>query len=353
MTHRQRMEAALSRSRADTVPVFPRDLTLSLDVCGYTTAEVCNAPATGYDADKSARCVIETQKQIGHDCVVGSIHDLGLDVDCLGGEVAFPEKGIPHVESRPIKTRDDLERARAALDQAEGRWPGYIEAHRLVARAVGQTVSVAVNVEGPVTKAGLLRGLDALAIDMIRQPDFARDLIDFATELILHRLEALLATGAQFVFIAGGSDSLNTIRPDDFLRYTIPNVRRIVAEADRLGARTVLHPHGPFTDARFHHLVDEAIATGICGFQFGENNDLSLAKERWGDRICVLGGPDVAEVLIPGPASRIEEETHKCIEQAGAGGGFVVMASCSLHRGVRLEHVRAMVDAAHRFGASA
>jgi [methyl-Co(III) methanol-specific corrinoid protein]:coenzyme M methyltransferase len=108
----------------------------------------------------------------------------------------------------------------------------------------------------------------------------------------------------------------------------------------------VFHPHGPFADERFWPLVEAAIETGIVGFQFGEDNDLAVAKQRWGDRMCILGGVDIPTVLSPGPTERIREETRAVIEDAGTHGGFILMPSCSVHRGFPIAHLEAMIAAA-------
>lgn len=350
MTGRERIEAALRRERPDAMPVFLRDLTLGLDVCDYTTPEVCaGGPSGSYDAEKSARCVIEAQRLLGHDCVVGSVHDLGLDADVLGGCVEFPERGIPFVAEPPFGSRDAVSRARLPDLQREGRMPGVIRSYEIVSATIGERVAIAANVEGPVTKAGLLRGLDALLLDMVRDPDAAQAVVDFAVRLACSHVEALLDAGAHFIFIAAASDGPAAIRPKDYLRYTIPGLARIVVAAHHRGADVVFHPHGPFTQERFHALVDAAIETGIAGFQFGEDNDLGLARRRWGGRACVLGGLDIKEVLLPGRAGRIRAATEEVLSAAASDGGFILMPSCSVHRGFPVEHLRAMVETAHGF----
>jgi len=344
VTGRQRIEAALRREKPDAVPVFLRDLTLGLDLCDYTTPEVC---AGDYDSGKSARAVIETQRALGHDCVVGAIHDLGLDIDALGGAVEFPERGIPYVARPPFSSPGEVAAApRPAEVLRRGRLPGLLTTYHLVAEAIGDHVSVAANVEGPVTKAGLLRGLDSLMLDMVRDPDAARAAVDYAVALACEHVAALLDAGAHFIFIAAASDGPAAIRPKDYLRYTIPGLARIVGAAPSRGADVVFHPHGPFTQDRFHHLVDAAIETGITGFQFGEDNDLALAKARWGDRVCILGGVDIPHALLPGPIDLIRNETRACLEAAGPEG-YILMPSCSLHRGFPLDHLRTMINTAH------
>jgi len=352
MTARERMLAALRRRPTDTIPVFPRDLTLGLDLCGYSTPEVCNANGN-YDAAKSARAVIAAQQRIGHDCVIGSIHDLGLDADLLGGAVHFPETGVPAITRPPITSRNDLDRAREARRSGAGRWSGYIAAHRRVSAEIGQEVAVAANVEGPVTKAGTLRGLETLAVDMLDDPGFADEVVTFATDLVIHRLFMLIDAGIDLIFIAAASDDLQLISPQQYRRYTVPNLRRIMKAIAPTGVPVIFHPHGRLTDRSAWPLVVETLETGIQGFQFAEHNDLRVAREQWGDRACILGGPDVRTVLLPGPTERIAEETRRCLDAVGTAEGFILMASCSIHRGMPPEHVRVMVREAHRHSSTA
>jgi len=344
---RQRIEAALRGERPDVVPIFLRDLTLGLDVCDYSTPEVCTGgPNGGYDAEKSARCVIETQRLLGHDCIVGSIHDLGLDVDLLGGRVDFPERGIPRVAQPAFPTAEAILNARIPDLRRGGRMPGLIRSYGIVAEAVGRELAIAANVEGPVTKAGLLRGLDDFLVDLVSDAATARTAVDFAVELACEHVRSLLEGGAHFIFVAAASDGPAVISPQHYLDYTIPGLRAIVAAARDLGAAVVFHPHGPFTDERFWPLVDAAIATGIVGFQFGEDNDLRIAKQRWGDQICILGGVDIPTILSPGPLERIREATRQVVELAGRDGAFILMPSCSVHRGLPIQHLHAMIQAA-------
>lgn len=338
MQGRERMLAALRGQRPDRVPIFLRDLTLGLDLCDFSTPEV----SAGYDAARAAQAVLASQARFHQDAVVGCIHDLGLDVEPLGGRVEFPERGIPYIAEHPL-AEDDAAAAAEPLEPDEcGRWPEVEEAYRLVRQQLGDKAAVAAKIEGPVTRAGLLRGLERLAMDLATDREMAERLVELSTQIALVHVPRLLEAGADLIFIAAASDGPAVISPRDYLELTIPGLRRIVEAAGQ--APVVFHPHGRFTDRRFHELVDAAIDCGIAGFQFGEDCDLAVARERWGDRICILGGPDIPEVLLPGPPERVREVTRECLRQAMGDGGYVLMASCSLHRGAPLEHLDAMVE---------
>ncbi|MEW5910025.1 MAG: uroporphyrinogen decarboxylase family protein [Thermodesulfobacteriota bacterium] len=342
---------ALSGGIPDQVPLFLRDLTLGLEVAGFSTPEVCaGGPNGGYDAKKSAYAVVASWEKFRPDAVVGSIHDLGADVEALGGKVDFPMHGVPRIVAEPFADKNRLISARIPRMDEDGRLPGVLKSHELVKERIGAEAAVCANLEGPITKAANLRGTEKLMRDFFRDPGFAMDLINFSTEISISHIRFLSQAGADFVFVAAATDGPVIVAPKIFLEYTIPNLKRMVQTASEAGLKLIFHPHGRFTDTPFQHLVDHALETGIAGFQFPENCDLGLAKILWGGKTVILGGIDVPTILIPGPLDKIRHQVRLSVSQASAGGGYIFMPSCSLHRGYPLNHIKSMVDAVGRFG---
>ncbi|MBC7121167.1 MAG: hypothetical protein H5T33_06300 [Candidatus Methanosuratus sp.] len=353
MTSLERARVALNRGVPDVVPVFSRDLTFPLDVVNYTTPEVCRGGPNGaYNGEKSARAVIAAQKELGHDVCVGSIWDLGLSSDAYGGITDFPEQGIPMVKVPAFGERPEKIDEMSPLDfRKDGRYPGVLKSYEIVSKEIGNRVGIAVNIEGPVTEASMMRGTEKLVFDMMIHPDIAKKIIDLATTNIKGFIKDCIEGGANWaVFLASSNDGTEILTPELMRKYSLPNITTIVEHAKKLGYPVVFHPHGIFTDPRNSQLVDESIATGIAGFQFAEKNDFKLAKEKWGSRVCILGGVDIATAILPGPVSRIEDEVKLRLKECASGGGYIVMASCSLHRKTPIPHVKAMVDATHRYG---
>jgi uroporphyrinogen decarboxylase len=150
------------------------------------------------------------------------------------------------------------------------------------------------------------------------------------------------------IFVAAASDNPDLIGPDVFRSTSLPGLRTLVVEAGRSGLPTVFHPHGVFTDPAYHCLVEESIEQGIRGFQFAEMNDFAIAKRKWGGRICILGGVDVSTTLLLGPEERVRRETREYLTTCAPGGGYVMMCSCSVHRGIPSNNLKAMVEACHQ-----
>jgi MtaA/CmuA family methyltransferase len=353
MTGLERAKEALRRGVPDVVPVFSRDLTFPLDVVGYTTPEVCRGGPNGvYDGEKAAKAVIASVEHLGHDIATGTIWDLGLSSDAYGGETQYPEYGIPMVKTAAFKEHPELIDTAQPLDfKKDGRYPGILKSYRLVSEKIGKTKGIAVNIEGPVTEASMMRNVEDLVFDMMADPEMAEKMLNLATTNIIHFIEECFDAGANCAaFLASSNDGTEILTPEYMVKYSLPNITKIVNATKKLGYPVVYHPHGNFTDEKHWDLLEKSIDTGIAGFQFAENNNYKLAKEKWGKRVAILGGIDIANAILPGPTSRIEEEVKNRVRDCAPGGGYVVMAACSLHRKTPIPHVKAMTDAAHKFG---
>jgi len=346
MRGRERFLTALRRERPDGPPVFLRDLTLALDQPGYTTPEVC---AGRYDPDKAASSIMALHHRLGQDAVVGCVHFLGMEVEALGGEVSYPTWGIPSVARPPFQGTNDPALVPLDLKRKEP-FPNVLECYRRVAEGLRGEAAIVCNLEGPLTKAALLRGLENLALDMHYDPALVQRLVDYATALGAEYLEAVAAEAPiDCAFIAAASDNPDLFGREAFVRYSVPHVKRLRERATGIGLPTVFHPHGDMASVANLPLMEEVIASGVEGFQFAEGNDAGALKRRFGERICLMGGIDAFSTLLLGPEGRIAEEAEGYLRAFRPWGGYVFMCSCSLHRGMPLENVDALMRCVRRF----
>lgn len=80
-----------------------------------------------------------------------------------------------------------------------------------------------------------------------------------------------------------------------------------------------------------------------------EKTDMKKAKEILGDRVCLLGKVPSA-VLVYGTPEDVEKYCRKLIEDCAEGGGFVLSTECETARDSEKENVRAIVEAAEKYG---
>lgn len=338
---RQLFMGALSGEIPEVPPVFLRDLTLGLDETGFTTPEVC---AGAYDADRSAESVLALHRRLGQDAVVGCIHYVGLEIEALGGLVKYPERGIPSVVRHPFQDTADPEFV--ILDmRRDPPFPNVARSYRLVGEGLKGSAALVCNIEGPVTKAALLRGMENLALDMFFNKDLAARYVDYATDISIEYLKVIDSQAdLDCTFLASASDNPDIFGTEAFLRFTEPNLRRLRGASADLGLPTVFHPHGDLSAPENLPLVEDIIATGVEGFQFAERNDHLALRKAFGKRIALMGGIDAFSTLLLGPVERIVKETEGFLNDFRPWDRYVFMCSCSLHRGMPLAHVDAMMD---------
>ena len=97
---------------------------------------------------------------------------------------------------------------------------------------------------------------------------------------------------------------------------------------------------------------------GICGSDIGYismgglgmtqpmplGHELAGTVAEVGDKVCLKGNVDCAGVLQSGSPHETRTATRACIEAAGAGGGYICSSSNTIHRGVKPQNYRAMLE---------
>ena len=77
---------------------------------------------------------------------------------------------------------------------------------------------------------------------------------------------------------------------------------------------------------------------------------LRRVKEYCGDRLCLVGNIDCRDLLPKGTPEQVDAAVKQAIEDAGAGGGYILSSSNSLHPGVNPENCIAMFEATKKHG---
>jgi uroporphyrinogen-III decarboxylase len=108
--------------------------------------------------------------------------------------------------------------------------------------------------------------------------------------------------------------------------------------------------HVPFYEGnweqRLEYLLELPKGKTIARFAL---TDLKRAKEVLGGHTCIMGGVPHSLLQTASP-SEVEEYVKKLIETVGKGGGFILTASTGLTNEAKPENVKAMIDAARKYG---
>ncbi len=101
---------------------------------------------------------------------------------------------------------------------------------------------------------------------------------------------------------------------------------------------------------RSQQVIDLYPGVGARLLQFGPDVDPAFAKDKVGDRMCLLGNLDPTGILRDGTPEEVEETCRQVIEKAAKGGGFILGSSGSVARFTPMENLEAMVSACEKYG---
>jgi uroporphyrinogen decarboxylase len=192
-------------------------------------------------------------------------------------------------------------------------------------------------------------GIDKIAIDSYRNPDFAANLVDKMAAACQRFAEAMIEAGVDVLFVTDDyADNHGPYINLKLLReHELPSLKKIVDKAHHHGVPVLKH-----SDGNLYPILDEICATGIDGLHPIEPGpmDLGDVKAKYGGRICLLGNVDCKYVLPYGSEDDVRRDVQRCIDAGGKNGGFVLTSSNSMHSNVRVENIYTMVDEARKYG---
>jgi uroporphyrinogen-III decarboxylase len=192
-------------------------------------------------------------------------------------------------------------------------------------------------------------GFDRFVACTRREKEFLAGMIRFYTDLYCLILEAMADAGLPGVVYSDdlayrSGPMLNPKMVDELFG---DGYRRLTETAHKLGMKIVIHSCG-----NVYQMLDLFADCGFDGVHALEPTagvELAKAKEMIGDRLCLLGNVDVTHILVDASKDEVFEAIRKSIEDAGAGGGYIVSPTNS-HPDMSVQRLRWMLEAVEKYG---
>jgi uroporphyrinogen decarboxylase len=320
MTKRERLAAALARTPVDRPPVsFWRHVP---------------------EVDHTARGLADAMLAFQHRWDLDFVKVMSSGVYCVedwGCRVAYQgaPSGAKQCTEHAVKTTEDWARIRP-LDPGAGALGRELEAVELIVKDREDDVPVIHTVFSPLTVARKLAG-DRLANDLRVRPETVLPALDAITDTLVRYVRATLDAGADGIFFATQTASIEVVTKTEHGRFDAPYARRVLESVRGRSDFTLLHIHG----------------TGIF---FDRLAAFPIHAINWHDRLtpptlvdglrrfagAVAGGLSEWSTLRDGPAEAVEAETRDAIEQTD-GIGLIVAPGCVLPLDVPDAHLDAVV----------
>jgi len=340
MTNRERAASALQKKAPDRVPLFellidPGVIRGICPECSYTDfAEIFDLDIvlTGTPSLNYRMETIDEKSRTYRD-------EWGVIRQFSDQTVSFPMEG-------PIKTEKDLQHYSPPDPIDPFRFTGLT---KLLENFKGKKL-IGMHVHDAFSYPSYLRGMDNLLMDIIEQPDLVHRLVKMGVKHTKTLIQKAYSLGAElFVF---GDDYAGTtgplMSPKHFEEFFLPGLREVVETAKNYGAFTIKH-----TDGDISSIIEPIISTGINGLHPLDPEagmDIKEVKEKYGDKICVIGNIDTGKILTESTPEVVEETVRTLIANVAPGGGYILSSANSIHAHVRPENYRAMLKAAIKYG---
>jgi len=192
-------------------------------------------------------------------------------------------------------------------------------------------------------------GIDKILLDFYYNPSFARKLLDKVAKACQSYAKAMAEIGVDALFVTDDYAGNNGpfMNPRQFREYELPNLKAIINIAKKYGIPVLKH-----SDGNLYPILDDIVNAGISALHPIEPGlmDIGDVKERYGDRICIVGNVDCKHILPYGTEEDVRRDVRRCIDAAAKGGGFILASSNSLHANVKVENIYVMVDEARKYG---
>lgn len=137
------------------------------------------------------------------------------------------------------------------------------------------------------------------------------------------------------------------IRPEMLKPLWLPRMRHIIEPARQKGIPIIFHSDGTIYD-----IMDELIELDFKALNPIEpyGMDIYKVKERWGDRIALMGNMDIAGPLRFGTPEEVVADTREHLERLMPGGRYIAASSHSITSSLPPENFMAMVETVHKYG---
>jgi len=301
----------------------------------------------------AARTVGEPYGRYVHDARIHAAGQLAFaerwDVDhvsaisCPTTEAADLGAHVIYYDDQPpaIDEREALFSHKERLTTASRLVPGprctkRLETLRLLKEGVVGTRLVEGWVEGPCAESCDLRGINSFMVDLLDDPDFARDLLAYVFENAMAFARLQKDAGAEIMGVGDAASSL--VGPELYAEYILDWQKRYVETLHGMGLLVRLHICGNTTPIL--EMLRE-IPADILDLDFMVPMD--RARAAVGDGRLLSGNIDPVRVLQNGRPADVVRGLAACWSAVGQHH-YAVNAGCEVTRDTPDENLAAMLD---------
>ena len=325
-----RIRSTLRFEKTDRVPVFSH-------IFGFAS-RINNVPLKDYlnNAELLAVCQLEARKRFGYDGVT-AFADNSLEAEAIGSKISYRDDAYPYIDEYCLTDIHDWKYLSIPDPEKAGRMPVIIKACRILRDKVGEETAVVGTVQGPMTLAGQLLGLEKLIYCIVDHPEDFLKLLNFTTRVMIIFGKALINAGAQVIHVFDPSSSCSVINRPVFSEYILPHLKQAFNEYKDCGDPICwLNITG-----QTEPILDLFPETGADLFNIDYLVPISTAMQKLPHH-CINGNIKPFR-FISGEEKVIQREAQELLTETQFRGGFILSPGCEIPLESKISNIEAMI----------
>jgi len=157
---------------------------------------------------------------------------------------------------------------------------------------------------------------------------------------------------AEFSYVTVFSDISSNVglifSPSFLEKEFFPRLAKVVEAWNENGYTCFFH-----SDGNLNAIINDLIDSGIKGLhpiEVSAGMDIGEIKNKYGDKLVLLGGIDCSGLLPNGTPTQVRQAVRKAIQIAGQNGGYVIGSTSELHNAIPPENIIAMFRTVWEYG---
>jgi uroporphyrinogen decarboxylase len=328
-----RIKSTISFERTDRVPVFSHIYGFAARLKKVSLKDYLNS------GELLAFCQLEAWKRFDYDGVT-AFADNCLEAEAIGSKISYKDDAYPHIDEYCLNDIRDWKYLSIPDPAEDGRMPVIIEACRILKDEVGEETAVVGTVQGPMTLAGQLLGIEKLIYFVVDHPAEFCNLLNFTTRVMVTFGKALINAGVHVIHIFDPSSSCSVINRAVFSEYILQHLKQAFKEYKDSGDPICwLNITG-----QTRPILDLYPETGADLFNIDYLVPISIAMEKLPHH-CINGNIKPFS-FISGAEKVIQREARDLLEETQFRGGFILGPGCEIPLESKVSNIEAMMKAA-------
>ena len=331
----ERCLAALAGRPVDRTPVFPLLMFLAADRLGVSYRRYAT------DGAVLAEAQLLVRERFGLDAITACSDAFRLSAD-LGGDMAYPENGTPHLEAPLLTGASDLARlGRPDPTERGSRMADRVEAVRVMSSAAGRECLVLGWVDMPFAEACSLCGVTQFMMLLYDDPPLAHRILAFLEGLVIDFALAQLDAGARM--IGAGDAAASLLSRGMYREFALPHEQRVFSAVRGRGGLGKLHICGNTTQ-----MLEDLAESGADLVNIDHAVSFARSCAVYGAAgVCFKGNLDPVVEVLQATAAECERRALELI-RAARGTRYMLSAGCEIPAAVPDEVFTAFCRAPER-----